>query len=171
MSYSTTHLAEIAAPADPGSYVIDPTPAMMGGGEASWSRGGDSLKHYGDEWTRSDGVVLVVTADGGEWIMGLYPNINSHDEVEAFSCGMWSFDHYSDLLVSLQILGIDTLPVNSDPARYGCASCQHSITENAAAGREASNTPACAPLLPARPLSDVDACGFPYCAECPPSER
>ena len=93
MSYSTTHLAEIAAPADPGSYVIDPTPAMMGGGEASWSRGG------------------------------------------------------------------------------GCASCQLSITENAAAGREASNTPAYAPLLPARPLSDVDACGFPYCAECPPSER
>lgn len=171
MSYSITHLAEIAAPADPGSYVIDPTPALMGGVGASWSRGGDSLKHYGDEWTRSDGATLVVTGDGGEWIMGLYPNINSYDEVEAFSCGMWSFDHYSDLLVSLQILGVDTLPINSDPARYGCVSCQHSITENAAAGRESTASRRRYNLLPERPLGDVDAFGFPYCTNCPPSER
>ena len=163
MSYSTIQLAEIALPADPASYIIDPTPATMGGG---WVYGGDSLKHYGDEWTRSDGAILVVTLDG-DWCMGLYPNIGSNDEAESFSCAMWSFDHYSDLLVALQILDVQTSPKLTDPARFGCPSCQYSITENAAAGREVTHIGRTTPMMPSRPLGDVDEYGFMYCAECP----
>ena len=159
-------LLDIAEAPDPSCWVVSPTPELLDPLGKDWTYGGDSLKHYGDEWTRSDGATLVVTVDG-PWLMGLYPDIHHDDEDISFQCSMWSFDKYDDLLAALGALGATDAPVMSDPARYGCVECRSSITENAAAGREMAPHPRYySPMLPARLLGEVDENGYSICADC-----
>ena len=164
------NLVGLAEAPDPGCWVVSPTFELLEPLGKDWTYGGDSLKHYGDEWTRSDGATLVVTVDG-PWLMGLYPDICNDDEDISFQCAMWSFDSYDDLLIALGALGVTEAPVMADPARYGCHDCRSSITENVAAGREVTPDPRrYSPLLPARPLGEVNENGYSICADCTTQE-
>ena len=68
-----------------------------------WARCGDSARHGGDEWVRSDGATLVVTWDG-EFLIGYYPlGIDNH---EAAWPTMWSVGSTMDVADILLRFGI-----------------------------------------------------------------
>lgn len=107
-------LIDTAELPDPNCWVATPTRSMLDPLSKSWTYGGDSLKHYGDEWTRSDGATLILTYDS-TFLLGLYANIHAEDETESFTSSMWSTEYYEDILAILPLLGVDTLPQVNTP--------------------------------------------------------